>query len=269
MKYKEYTKDILKYFPYKISEKIESEINKLSNNFDMLEEVRIRNNNPIILKFNNREKIIENYTSSKEEIEYLVQKLCNNSIYSYQNEIINGYITVKGGHRVGITGEIVLDRGNIINVKNISSLNFRIAHQVIDCSNFLLKYILNIDNNEIYNTLIVSCPGAGKTTILRDLVRKISNGIPEINFKGQDISVIDERGEISAMFEGICQNNLGIRTDVILNVTKPVGIKMAIRSMTPKIIVADEIGNNEDARCNKKCFLFWCERNLFSSWFMY
>ena len=246
MKYKEYTKDILKYFPYKISEKIESEIDKLSYNFDMLEEVRIRNNNPIILKFNNREKIIENYTSSKEEIEYLVQKLCNNSIYSYQNEIINGYITVKGGHRVGITGEIVLDRGNIINVKNISSLNFRIAHQVIDCSNFLLKYILNIDNNEIYNTLIVSCPGAGKTTILRDLVRKISSGIPEYSLNAKTCGIIDERGEIAAMYKGLPQNDIGVLSDVIENSPKYIGMSMLIRSMSPDIIVCDEIGNEKD-----------------------
>ena len=87
----------------------------------------------------------------------------------------------------------------------------------------------------------------GKTTIIRDLVNKISNGIPEINFKGINVSVIDERGEIAAMYKGIPQNDIGIRTDVLDNVPKTIGIKMAVRSLAPKVIVADEIGNINDS----------------------
>ena len=128
------------------------------------------------------------------------------------------------------------------------------ARNLIDCSNFLLKYVLNIKTGEIYNTLIVSSPGAGKTTILKDLIKKISNGIEEINFKGQDVSVIDERGEISAMYEGTLQNDLGIRTDVIRNVPKALGIKMCIRSMAPKVIAVDEIGNLGEAEAIKNAF---------------
>ena len=148
----------------------------------------------------------------------------------------------------------VLDKENVINIKHISSLNFRIAHNVIDCSNFLLKYILNIETGEIYNTLIVSSPGMGKTTILKDLIKKISNGIEEIKFKGQDVSVIDERGELSAMYEGDLQNDLGIRTDVIQNMPKALGIKMCIRAMAPKVIAADEIGNVGEAEAIKNAF---------------
>ncbi len=235
--------EILKYFPLNISNKINNIVNK---NADQVQEIRVRINGPIILKINEKEDLIVNHYTDREEIMQIMQSICNNSIYSYQNEIINGYITINGGHRVGITGDIVLEDNKVINIKYISSLNFRIARQVLDCSNNILKYVIDLENNTIFHTLIVSPPGAGKTTILKDLVRKISDGIPEIGFKGIDVSLIDERGEISAMYKGKPQNNIGIRTDVLENVTKPLGIKMAIRSMAPKVIVADEIGSLAD-----------------------
>lgn len=235
--------EILKYFPLNISNKINNIVNK---NADQVQEIRVRINGPIILKINEKEDLIVNHYTDREEIMQIMQSICNNSIYSYQNEIINGYITINGGHRVGITGDIVLEDNKVINIKYISSLNFRIARQLLDCSNNILKYVIDLDNNTIFHTLIVSPPGAGKTTILKDLVRKISDGIPEIGFKGIDVSLIDERGEISAMYKGKPQNNIGIRTDVLENVTKPLGIKMAIRSMAPKVIVADEIGSLAD-----------------------
>ena len=119
-----------------------------------------------------------------------LQNICENSIYSYQNQICNGFITVKGGHRVGIVGNVISENEKIVNINYISSLNFRVAKQVKGCSNKLLKYILDIENNTIYNTLLVSVPGAGKTTILRDLVRKISNGMEEIKFRGINCFVV-------------------------------------------------------------------------------
>lgn len=235
--------EILKYFPLNISNKINNIVNEKA---DQVQEIRVRINGPIILKINEKEDCIVNHYTDREEILQIMQSICNNSIYSYQNEIINGYITIEGGHRVGITGDVVLEDNKVINIKYISSLNFRIARQVFDCSNNILKYVIDLENNTIFHTLIVSPPGAGKTTILKDLVRKISDGIPEIGFKGIDVSLIDERGEISAMYKGKPQNNIGIRTDVLENITKPLGIKMAIRSMAPKVIVADEIGSLAD-----------------------
>ena len=137
----------------------------------------------------------------------------------------------------------------ITNINYISSLNFRIAKQVIGCSNEILKYIINFNDNSIYNSLIVSPPGAGKTTILRDTIRQLSNGIG--NFTGKTIGVVDERSEISAMYKGIPQNDIGIRTDVLENLPKSIGMKMLIRSMAPQIICADEIGNMEDVEAIK------------------
>lgn len=235
--------EVLKYFPLNISNKINNMVNE---NADQVQEIRVRINGPIIVKINAKEDFIVNHYTDREEILQIMQSICNNSIYSYQNEIINGYITINGGHRVGITGDVVLEDNKVINIKYISSLNFRIARQVFDCSNNILKYVIDLENNTVFHTLIVSPPGAGKTTILKDLVRKISDGIPEIGFKGIDVSLIDERGEISAMYKGMPQNNIGIRTDVLENITKPLGIKMAIRAMAPKVIVADEIGSLAD-----------------------
>ena len=146
----------------------------------------------------------------------------------------------------GITGNVVLQEGKIININYISSLNFRVAKQIIGCSNKILKYLIDNDNNTIFNTLIASPPGVGKTTILRDLIRKISTGIDTLGFNGITVGVVDERGEIAAMYKGIPQNDVGIRTDVMDNVPKSIGMKMLIRSMAPKVIAADEIGSFED-----------------------
>lgn len=213
-----------------------------------LEEIRIRIGLPIILKYSNKDIILDYKTTQKDLLDIL-EKICENSIYSYQNQICNGYITIIGGHRVGLTGSVVMQNGKIVNINNISSLNFRIARQVLGCSNELLKYIIDYKNNTIYNTLIVSPPGAGKTTILRDAIRQISNGIGD--FEGKTIGIVDERNEISAMYKGISQNDIGIRTDVLENISKSIGMKMLVRSMSPQIICADEIGSLEDVEAIK------------------
>lgn len=235
-------KEILKYFPEKIEKILNEEIGDKSNS---IEEIRIRVSKPIILKFNNSEKVVR-YFINREEISSILQLICENSIYSYQKEISEGFVTVQGGHRVGIVGSCVIEDGKVININYINSLNFRISRQIIGCGKKPLKHILNIDNNTIFNTLIVSPPGSGKTTLLRDIIRQISSGIKDIKFKGINVGVVDERGEIAALYKGIPQNDIGVKTDVIENVSKNVGIKMLIRSMAPQVIVADEIGNYED-----------------------
>lgn len=152
--------DIFNFFSNNIS-RILKEAIKTEDEVKFLEEIRIRNNQNIILKFNNNEKIIK-YVVNSNEILQTLQNICENSIYSYQKEICEGYITIKGGHRIGITGNCVVENNKVINIKYISSLNFRIAKQIIGCSNNMLHHIINKENNTIYNTLIVSPPRSGK-----------------------------------------------------------------------------------------------------------
>lgn len=228
-------------------------------NENTLEEIRIRVDRPVILKYPEGKEDILDHIVTQNEILNILQSLCNNSIYSYQSQICDGYITLQGGHRVGITGNVAMKDGKITNVNYVSSLNFRIAREIIGAGNEILKEVvtrkfnsdsqnnykkISIENNdisnlEINNTLIVSRPGCGKTTVLRDLVRNISN-------MGFTVSLIDERGEIASMYKGIPQNDIGLRTDVMDNVTKSLGMKIAVRTMAPQVIVADEIGTDED-----------------------
>ena len=237
--------EILRYFPNKIYQIFFNLFQENNKIIDELQEIRMRTDRPIILRLQEKDFILQ-YNIPQSEILQIVERLCENSIYAYKNQICEGFITVKGGHRVGLTGSCVIENGKIVNVKYISSLNFRIAREVLNCSTRVLREIIDIENKSIYNTILVAPPGRGKTTILRDVIRRLSNGIDEINFKGKTCGVVDERGEIAAMYKGVPQNDVGIRTDIIENVTKNQGIHMLVRTMAPEIIACDEIGSSDD-----------------------
>ena len=242
--------EILRYFPediYKVFMKVFNENKKI---IDELQEIRFRAKRPIVLKLGQGD-IIVNFIINQMDILHILERLCENSIYAYKNQICEGFITIKGGHRIGLTGACVIENGKITNIKNISSLNFRIAREVLNCSTKVLWEILDIKNNTIYNTIIVGPPGCGKTTILRDTIRRLSDGINEIGLRGKTCGVVDERGEIAANYKGIPQNDIGIRTDIIEKVSKYKGIHMLIRTMSPEIIACDEIGSKEDVEAIK------------------
>ena len=246
--------EIVKFFPMNLSNILYNTI--ISNNRikDELQEIRIRIDRPLILKLRDKELVVE-YKITQNEILQIVERLCENSIYAYRKQLCEGYITIRGGHRVGITGTTVVENGEIINIKYITSLNFRIAREVPNCSNRIIRQVIDIPNQSIFNTLIVSPPGKGKTTILRDLIRNLSNGVSGMNFKGKTCGVVDERGEIAAMYRGIPQNDVGIRTDIIDNVSKAKGIKILIRTMAPEIIACDEVGGEEDIKAIEEAML--------------
>ena len=237
--------EILRYFPNKIYQIFSNLLQENPQIANELQEIRIRVDKPIILKLREKDLILQ-YNILQTEILQIVERLCENSIYAYKNQICEGFITIKGGHRVGLTGSCVNENGKITNIKYISSLNIRIAREVKNCSTRILREIIDIENKTIYNSIIVAPPGRGKTTILRDIIRRLSDGIEEINFRGKTCGVVDERGEIAAMYKGAPQNDVGIRTDIIENVSKNKGIHMLIRTMAPEIIACDEIGSKED-----------------------
>ena len=230
--------NVLEYFPCRIGQVIKENLSE--EELKVLEEIRIRCCRPVVLKLRNNDKIL-NYIISTQDILEIVEKITENSMYSYQKQLCSGYITLKGGHRVGISGNVVMEEDKVININYIYSLNFRIARQIIGVSEKILSEVINNDN--IYNTLIISPPGAGKTTILRDLIRNIS--------KIKTVGVVDERGEITAMYKNEPQNDMGLKVDILSNVSKAIGMKILVRSMAPDLICADEIGTKEDIEAIK------------------
>lgn len=238
--------EILKVLPLRIVEELKGIISK-----EKIQEIRIKVNKPIIINFNDKEVILK-YKTTLNDIKEILVKISNYSLYAYEEELKQGYITIKGGHRIGIAGECVIVDGKVRTIRNVSSLNIRICREVIGCSNELMKFIIN--KERVYNTLIVSPPKCGKTTILRDISRNISNGMPLEDFKGKKVSIIDERSEIASCFNGIPQLDIGIRTDILDNCLKKDGMLMAIRSLSPEIIICDEIGTEGEIEALNMAF---------------
>lgn len=239
--------EILKVLPKYIS----NEIIRL-NCTQSITEIRLRARCKVILRCINNEIVLDCIVTTNSILETLLN-VSKNSIYAIQNDINNGFVIIRGGHRIGISGEVVYVDGKIKNIKNISSLNIRVSRQVYGCADSILPKI--ITSGRVENTLIVSPPGCGKTTLIRDIVRQISNGIPNLNLKGKNVSLIDERGEIASVYEGTASLDVGIRTDIMSNVSKATGMRMMIRSMAPDVIATDEIGKEEDIVAIKEAIL--------------
>ena len=238
--------EILRVLPVKIANEVKSFLLK-----DSIQEIRIKVNKPVIINLS-RKEVILNSIVTLDDIKQILVRVSNYSLYAYEEEIKQGYITIKGGHRIGIAGECVLSQGEVRTIRNISSLNIRICREVKGCSNEVMKFIT--ENNRVFNTLIVSPPKCGKTTILRDIARNISNGMPINSLMGKKVSIIDERSEIASCFNGIPQLDVGIRSDILDNCLKKDGMIMAIRSLSPDILICDEIGTEGDMEALNMAF---------------
>lgn len=221
-----------------------------------LEEIRIRLGKPLMIHTNRSDYMVTKtgaITSnaddalivSREDCEKTIQLLSNYSIYAIEEELKSGYITLKGGHRVGIVGRGIVERGSIRALKNISGFNIRIARQVIGAADNLMEHIIK-NENDIYNVLIISPPQCGKTTLLRDIIRQLSSGVLKYGIRGLKVGLVDERSEIAGSYQGIPQNDVGIRTDVLDACPKSQGLIMLIRSMSPQVVATDEIGSRAD-----------------------
>ena len=182
------------------------------------------------------------YHVQTEDLKEMLEYISGYSLYAFEEEIRQGFLTIVGGHRVGIAGKTILDGNKIKSLKYISYINLRLSHQIKGCASPILPYI--IKNRQICHTLIISPPRCGKTTLLRDLIRQVSNG--NRYMPGVSVGVVDERSEIAGSYQGIPQNDLGIRTDVLDCCPKAEGMMMLIRSMSPEVVAVDELGDYED-----------------------
>jgi stage III sporulation protein AA len=218
-----------------------------------LEEIRIREHRPLMVCSCGRDFFVhvngkisaesgQAYQVTSQDVHRIVQLISNYSIYAFEEELRNGYITLTGGYRVGLTGKTVLEGGKIKSIKHINSFNFRITRQVLGAADKVLFYVTKSGN--IYHTLILSPPQMGKTTLLRDLARQLSDGFA--GFNGVKVGIVDERSEIAGCYQGVPQNQVGLRSDVLDACPKADGIMMLIRSMSPNVIITDEIGRIED-----------------------
>ena len=171
-----------------------------------------------------------------------LEQFTASSLYAWEHELSCGYITLEGGHRVGFCGTCTVKEGTITGIRDITSMNIRIAHQMIGVSDPLMPCLLK--GERVKNTLIISPPGCGKTTLLRDIARNLSNGFEQ--FSGTDVAVADERGELAGVCHGVLGNDLGRRTDVLNSGPKAEGMTMLLRTMSPKVLITDEIGSPQD-----------------------
>mgnify|MGYP001056357476 CR=1 FL=1 len=224
-----------------------------------LEEIRLRQGRPLMLVGAGRDLAVtpagrlssdlaQAYRPTAEDLGRTVQLLAQNSLYAWEDEIRQGFLTLPGGHRAGLVGRAVLERGEVRTLKQVGGVSLRLARQVRGAAGVLLERLARaFPGPRPPSLLLFSPPQAGKTTVLRDLVRQVSEGSPTLGWRGLKVGLVDERSELAASFGGVPQLDVGPRTDVLDACPKAQGLMMLIRSMSPDLVATDEIGRPEDS----------------------
>lgn len=232
--------EILRLFPTEIKSLLKR---KISNRWDILQEIRVRLNQPMELIFDHGLEWVIQAQPTKQDSIYIINQLSEFSLYRMEDELREGYITIEGGHRVGLAGKVNTVNGFVKAIQYITFLNIRIAKEKIGVGKNVIPYLYD---NGFLNTLFVGPPQSGKTTLIRDIIRIVASGWNHVPAK--KVGVVDERSEIAACLKGVPQHNLGKRTDVLDACPKAEGMMMMIRSMSPEILVVDEIGSDKDVQ---------------------
>lgn len=210
---------------------------------DELEEIRVRIGRPIEIIMNGSDRSLS-YIIQPEDAFHLMNKISQFSIYTLEEELKQGYITVSGGHRIGLAGKVILEQGKVKAIRDISSFNIRIAREKIGIAEPVIPFLFQ---NDWFNTMVIGPPQTGKTTMLRDIARIISTGIREKGMRARKVGIVDERSEIAGCVKGVPQLTFGNRVDVLDACPKAEGMMMMIRSMSPDVLIVDEIGRKQDA----------------------
>lgn len=232
-----------------------------------IQEIRLRAGRPVVIYRDGAERFLTEhgeltdscsnaYCATERELGEMLEHICHYSPYAFEEELRRGFVTVAGGHRVGVAGQAVLAAdGSIKTLKNISYLNIRIAHQKKGAADGVLSRIYQ--KGVLRNTLIISPPGCGKTTLLRDLIRQISDG--NAYGQGMTVGVVDERSELAGSFLGRAQNDMGMRTDILDGCPKETGMLLLLRSMSPRVIAIDELGSEGEFRALRQAAACGCK----------
>jgi len=213
--------------------------------FEEMTELRIRLDKPILIyRMGAEHSVCDNtYRVSHSDITETIERISQYSLYALEEELRMGYISLPGGHRVGVTGKVITENYSVKTIRPINGLNIRICRAVKGCADWVMPRILDVrgKNGQLpHNTMIISPPACGKTTLLRDIIRQLSDDYQ------LTVGVVDERSEIGGSYKGLAQNDLGIRTDLLDACPKAEGMMMLLRAMSPKVIAVDELGGKDD-----------------------